>query len=99
MQPMSHDAAAVAASGAAVVANGTQGLATGTAASAAVSGLAPAGTDEVSIQASMSFAAEGAETLGQVAAVQEEVLRAGAALTAVAGMYSAIDDGASETLA
>jgi hypothetical protein len=95
---MSHDAAAAAASGAEIVANSAQGLATGAAAAASVAGLAPAGADEVSAQASAAFSAEGAETLAQLTAAQEEVARAGAAFTTVAGMYSALDDGASDTL-
>lgn len=98
MQPMSHDAAATAASGAEIIANSAQGLATGAAAAAAVGGLPPAGADEVSAQASAAFSAEGAHALEQITAAQEEVARAGVAFTKVAGLYSALDDGASDTL-
>ncbi|NTY60694.1 PE domain-containing protein [Mycolicibacterium sphagni] len=98
MQPMSHDAAATAASGAELAANGAQGIATGAAAAASLTGLPPAGAEEVSAQAAAAFSAEGAETLAQLTAAQEELTRAGAAFTKVAGMYSAIDGGASNTL-
>jgi hypothetical protein len=37
--------------------------------------------------------------LGEIAAAEEEVAQAGAAVTKIAGMYTAIDDGASGTLA
>lgn len=98
MQPMSHDAAATAARGTDVVANGAEGIAASTAAAASVTGLPPAGADEVSAQASTSFATGGTETLSQINAAQGELTQAGAALTKIAGMYSAIDDGASDTL-
>ncbi len=98
MQPMSHDATA-AAIGAQVVANGSQGLAAGSAATPAVTGLAPAGMEEVSTQAAATFAAKGAETLAEIATAQEEIARTGATFIKVAGLYSVMDDGSAGTLA
>jgi hypothetical protein len=98
-QPLSHDDAAVAAIGAELAANATEGLAAEAAASPAVTGLAPAGAEEVSAQAAAAFATGGAETLTQIAAAEEELTRAGTAVTKIAGMYTAIDGGASDTLA
>ena len=57
MENFSQDNEAVAAIGAAVAASGAQGLATAAAAAAALTGLAPAGADEVSVQAATAFAA------------------------------------------
>jgi len=98
-QPMSHDDPAVAAIGVELAANAAQGLAAEAAAAPAVTGLAPAGAEEVSVQAAAAFATGGAETLTQIAAAEEELTRAGMAVTKIAGMYSAVDGGASETLA
>jgi hypothetical protein len=90
MQPMQHNPAAVGI-GSQVVANGARGLATGTAASAEVTALAPAGADEVSAQAAIAFAVEGAESLALNAFAQEELTRAGAAYMEIAGIYDAVD--------
>jgi hypothetical protein len=98
MQPMSHDDAAVAAIGAEAVVSGTEGVTTAASAAPSVTGLTPAGADEVSAQAATTFTAEGAQTLASITSAQEELQKAGAAVTDVAGMYSAIDDGAADTL-
>jgi uncharacterized protein YwlG (UPF0340 family) len=90
MQPMQHNPAAVGI-GSQVVANGARGLATGTAASAEVTALVPAGADEVSAQAAIAFAVEGAESLALNAFAQEELTRAGAAYMEIAGIYDAVD--------
>ncbi|MBO0677339.1 PE domain-containing protein [Mycolicibacterium sp. S2-37] len=95
---MSHDST-VAAIGAQVVANGGQGLAAGAAAAPALTGLTPAGMDEISTQAAMSFAANGAETLAELAQAHEEISRTGAALVEVSDLYEVLDDGAAGTLA
>ncbi|ORV06964.1 PE family protein [Mycobacterium celatum] len=97
MQPMTFDPAA-AGIGAQVIANATQGLATGTTASAAVTGLVPAGIDEVSAQAAMAFASEGVETLALHTFAQEELARAGAAYVEIASMYTAVDAAEAATL-
>ena len=91
MQPMSHNPAA-AAIGTQVVANAARGLAGGTAASAEVTALVPAGTDEISAQAAMAFATEGMESMALNAFAQEELSRAGAAYAEVAGIYTAVDN-------
>ena len=90
MQPMSHNPAA-AAIGTQVVANGARGLAGGTAASAEVTVLMPAGADEVSMQAALAFASEGAQALAANALAQEELARTGAAYTEIAGIYTTVD--------
>lgn len=98
MQPMSHDPV-VAALGAQMVTSAADGLVAGAVASGPVTAMAPAGAEEVSAQAVAAFAAEGVAVLGQIAAVEEDLTRAGSAVTQVARMYGAIDDGASDTLA
>jgi hypothetical protein len=96
MQPMSHNPAA-AGIGSQVIANGSRGLAAGTAATAGATGLAPAGADEVSLQAAMAFATEGVEAAALNAFAQEELARAGASYVEIASIYSAVD-GASATV-
>lgn len=90
MQPMSHNPAA-AAVGSQVIANGARGLTGGSAAAAEVTALMPAGADEVSMQAALAFASEGAQALALNALAQEEMARTGAAYIEVAGMYASVD--------
>lgn len=90
MQPLSHNPAAVGIGGQ-VTANGARGLATGTAATVEVSALAPAGVDEISATAALSFASEGIQTLGINALAQQEIARAGAAVIQAAAAYQATD--------
>lgn len=90
MQPLVHNEGALGVGGQ-VVANGARGLATGTAATAAVSALAPAGADEVSVHASLAFMSEGVQTLAINTLAQEEITRAGATVMEVAGAYQAVD--------
>lgn len=97
MQPMSHNPA-VAGIGQRVLANGVRGQAVGATAAASVTGLPPAGADEVSTQAATAFDAEAAQLLALNAAAQEELTRAGAKLTEIAGIYSSVDDDAAGTL-
>lgn len=97
MEPLAHNPAA-AGVGAQVIANGVRGLAGGTTASAAVTALAPAGADEISLQAALSFAADGVETLAINTLAQEEVSRAGAAVVEAAGIYAATDAATATTL-
>jgi hypothetical protein len=52
----------------------------------------PAGADEISAQAAMAFATEGMESMALNAFAQEELSRAGAAYTEVAGIYTAVDN-------
>lgn len=97
MQPLEHNPGAVGV-GSQVVANGARGLATGTAAGAEVSALAPAGAEEVSIQASIAFATEGIQALALNAFAQEELARAGAAYVEAAGVYTTVDGSAATVL-
>ena len=90
MQPMQHNPGAVGV-GSQVVANGARGLATGTATTSAASALAPAGADEVSAHAALSFASEAAEAMALNSFAQEELSRAGAAYMEAAGIYTAVD--------
>jgi hypothetical protein len=87
---MSHNPAAIEV-GSQVIANGARGLAGGSAAAAEVTALMPAGADEVSMQAALAFASEGAQALAVNALAQEEMARTGAAYIEVAGIYAAVD--------
>nr|WP_269474131.1 PE family protein [Mycobacterium shinjukuense] len=73
------------------------GLATGATALTSVTGLAPAGADEVSAQAATVFASEGAQLLAIHALAQEELKRAGEALQAIASIYGQVDTDAANT--
>ena len=77
MQSMSFDPAG-ATIGSQVVDDAIQGLQAGVTVSTSVTGLAPAGADEVSAQAAMAFAAAGAQMLTLNTAAQEELMRTGA---------------------
>ena len=93
---MSHDPGA-GAIGLQLVDMATRGVASGATASAAVNALVPVGAEEVSAQAA-AFAAEGAAVLALHAAAQEEIARAGVALTDIARMYSQVDTEVAGTL-
>lgn len=97
MEPLSHDPAA-GVIGVQVVDIATRGLASGAAAAGPMTALAPAGADEVSMQAVAAFAAEGTAMLALNTAAQEEVARTGAALTDIARMYAQVDSETAGTL-
>ncbi|BBX73028.1 PE family protein [Mycobacterium shinjukuense] len=98
MDSMSHDPAA-ADIGSQLIDIGSQGLSAGaTAAVSVLTGLVPAGGEEVSAQAVMAFAQEAASMLASNTAAQEELMRAGAALTDIARMYGDADDNAAGAL-
>ncbi len=97
MQPLAHNPAA-AGIGGQVTANGARGLGVGTAATVEVSALAPAGVDEISATAALSFASEGVQTLGINALAQQEISRAGAAVIASSVAYEATDVAIGTTL-
>jgi hypothetical protein len=97
MQPMEHNPGAVGV-GTEVTANGVRGLATGTAATTEASALIPAGVDEVSIQAALSFATEALETNAINAFAQQELSRAGLAYVESAAIYNAVDASSAATL-
>ncbi len=98
MQEMTMNPA-VAAIGAEVVANGSQGLADTAAAAPGLTALAPAGAEEVSAQSAAAFSAQGTEFLTQLNAAHQELARAGEALTKIAGMYTAVDEGSAGAIA
>ncbi|MBX9638449.1 MAG: PE family protein [Mycobacteriaceae bacterium] len=99
MDSMSHDPAA-GDIGSQLVDIGSQGISAGsTAAVSVLTGLIPAGGEEVSMQAVMAFAQEAATMLASNAAAQEELMRAGSALTDIARMYGESDDAAAGALA
>ncbi len=91
MEPMSHNPAAAGVGGQ-IVATGAEGVAAGAAAGVATTALAPAGVDEVSALAALSFGAEGAEVAAVNAAAQEEISRAGAAIIEIAATYAEVDE-------
>ncbi|MCV7195212.1 PE family protein [Mycobacterium angelicum] len=98
MDSMSHDPAA-GDIGSQLVDIGSQGLSAGsTAAMSVLSGLIPAGAEEVSAQAVLAFAQEAASMLASNTAAQEELMRTGTALTDIARMYSDSDDNAAGAL-
>lgn len=99
MDSMSHDPAA-GDIGSQLVDIGSQGLsAASTAAMSVLTGLIPAGGEEVSMQAVMAFAQEAATMLASNTAAQEELMRAGTALTDIARMYGESDDSAAGAVA
>jgi hypothetical protein len=97
MTSMSQDPAA-AVIGGQVIEMGTRALAAGAAAAPTVTALAPAGAEEVSMQAAAAFAAEAAAALAAHTAAQEELMRAGAALIDVVRMYAQTDATAAGTM-
>jgi hypothetical protein len=98
MDSMSHDPAA-GDIGSQLVDIGSQGINAGsTAAMSVLSGLIPAGGEEVSMQAAMAFAQEAATMLASNTAAQEELMRTGTALSDIARMYGDSDETAAGAL-
>ncbi|OBF17458.1 PE family protein [Mycobacterium kubicae] len=98
MDSMSHDPVA-GDIGSQLVDIGSQGINAGTTAAMSVlSGLIPAGGEEVSAQAVMAFAQEAASMLASNTAAQEELMRTGTALTDIARMYGDADTDAAGAL-
>jgi hypothetical protein len=98
MEPLSHNPAA-GVIGSQLLEIGTRGLESGAAVVMSVTGLIPAGAEEVSAQAATAFAAEAAAMLAFNTAAQQELMRAGTALADIARMYSQADDSAAGALA
>lgn len=67
-------------------------------AAASVTGLAPAGADEVSAQAVTAFHSEAAAALAANQAAQQELVRTGTAFTQIAQTYTDVDQTAASTL-
>lgn len=98
MDSMSHNPAA-GDIGSQLVDIGSQGISAGTTAGMSVlSGLIPAGGEEVSAQAVLAFAQEAATMLASNTAAQEELMRTGSTLTDIARMYGESDDAAAGAL-
>ncbi|WP_232069205.1 PE family protein [Mycobacterium saskatchewanense] len=94
---MSIDPAA-AAIGAQLLEIATRALGSGAAAMPSLTALAPAGAEEVSMQAATAFAAEAEAMLAFNAAAQQELARAGAVVTEIAQMYAQVDGEAAGSL-
>ena len=90
MESMSINPAA-AAIGSQFVDIATRALGSGAAALPSLTGLAPAGAEEVSLQAAMAFAAAAEAMLALSTAAQEELARTGLAVTEITQMYSLVD--------
>jgi hypothetical protein len=97
MQSMSFDPV-VADIGSQVVNLGIDCLEAGATALPAVTGLVPAGGDEVSARAAMAFGSEAIEVLTLNKAAQEELMRSGAAFIQIARAYTEADLAAAHTL-
>jgi PE family len=97
MTSMSHNPAA-AVIGTQLIEIATRALAAGATAAPSVTGLVPAGAEEVSAQAATAFSAEAASMLALQRAAQEELIRTGAALIDIARMYAQVDETAAGTL-
>jgi hypothetical protein len=63
-----------------------------------ITGLAPAGADEVSMQAVTAFQQEAASILDLHQAAQEELMRTGAAFTQISQTYTDADRSAAEAV-
>lgn len=96
MEKMSHDPIA-ADIGTQVSDNALHGVTAGSTALTSVTGLVPAGADEVSAQAAIT--SEGIQLLASNASAQDQLHRAGEAVQDVARTYSQIDDGAAGVFA
>lgn len=77
---------------------GSGGLESGAAAVASLTGLIPAGSEEVSMQAALAFATQGAQMLAANTAAQQELMSAGMTLMQIATNYANVDDEAAGTL-
>ena len=97
MESMSHDPAA-GEIGSQLVDIASRGMSSVAAAAMSLTGLAPAGGEEVSMQAAMAFAAEGAAMQASHNVAQEELARTGAALMNIARAYSRVDSDAAGSL-
>lgn len=98
MQPMSIHPV-VADLGGKVVDIGIECLQAAENASKSVTGLTLAGADEVSALAVLAFESEAAALLDLNRSAQEELIRAGVALTQIAHTYAEVDEAAAGRLA
>jgi PE family len=97
MESMSHDPVA-GDIGSQLIEIALQGLDSGASAMMSLTSLIPAGAEEVSLQAALSFATEAGQVLASNTAAQQELMQTGQALMNIAKMYSQVDDTAASTL-
>ncbi len=97
MQPMTFDPV-VGDIGAQVVQIGISSLQAGDHAQQSITGLAPAGSDEVSMLAAASFQQDAGSILELHRAAQQELIRTGAALTQIAQTYTDADQSAAQAV-
>ncbi|WP_310766901.1 PE family protein [Mycobacterium sp. Z3061] len=97
MQPMTFDPV-VGDIGAQVVQIGISSLQAGEHAQLSITGLAPAGADDVSVQAVAAFHQEAASMLELHRAAQEELVRTGTAFTQIAQTYTDVDRSAADSV-
>ncbi len=97
MQPMTFDPV-VGDIGGQVVQIGISSLQAGDHAQISITGLTPAGVDEVSMQAVTAFHEEAASMLDLHRAAQEELMRTGAAFTQIAQTYTDVDRSAADSV-
>src|ERR1700748_208755 len=97
MESMSHDPVA-GDIGSQLIEIALQGLDSSASARMSLPSLMPAGAEEVSLQAALSFATEAGQVLASNTAAQQELMQTGQALMDIAKMYSQVDDSAASTL-
>jgi hypothetical protein len=97
MESMSHDPAA-GDIGSQLVDMAMQGLDSGSAVMMQLTSLIPAGAEEVSMQAAMSFVQEAAQMLASNTAAQQELMSAGMSLIDIAQNYGNVDSQGAESL-
>ncbi len=97
MQPMTFDPI-VGDIGTQLVQIGINSLQAGDHAQISITGLAPAGADEVSMLAVTAFHQEAALMLDLHKAAQGELMRTGATLTQVAQTYTDVDQSAADSV-
>jgi len=97
MEPMTFDPV-VGDIGAQVVQLGISSLEAGEHAQLSITGLAPAGADEVSMQAVTAFHEDAAALLQVHRAAQEELVRTGTAFTQISQTYTDADRSAADAV-
>lgn len=97
MQPMTFHPV-VGDIGAQMVQIGISSLQAGQQAQPSITDLAPAGADEVSMQAIVAFQQDATSMLELHEAAQQELMRTGTALTQIAQTYTESDRSAAESL-
>ena len=97
MDQMSHDSSAGDIANQLVnISSGA--MESGASAVASLTGLIPAGSEEVSMQAAAAFALEGAQMLASNTAAQQELMSAGMSLMDIATNYGNVDGAGADSL-